>query len=146
MSNGKIDIVAPQKEVIAYGDAFDTRKRRFGSGSNFKKSEVGGAAANVDDEHVMSAGLRKVGRYGDCVTATFQPPVKRGLRFFQQTDVVGKIGLARSVQGEPLRRCVKRGRNGDRNLLVIEWQSLSGKPGVPRRAQVSKEERGSANR
>src|SRR5580692_8362696 len=138
MSNGKINIVAPRKEVIAYGDAFDTRKRRLGLGSNFKKSEVGGAAANVDHEHVLSAGIRKVWRYGDCVTATFQPPVKRGLRFFQQTNVVGKTGLARGIQCEPLRRCVKRGRNGYRNLLVIESQSLSGKPGVPRRAQVLK--------
>src|ERR1700722_11397980 len=145
MSNGKIDIVPSQKEVIADGDSFDPRKRSFGAWSDLEKSEVGGAAADIDDQDLVDARGSQLFRYRGLSDSLFQPPIKCRLRFFQQTDVFGKAGIVCSVQSELLRRGVKRGRNRNRNFLIVERQSLTGKPCVPSGAQIFEQQGRSTN-
>src|SRR5580704_7727050 len=97
MGNRKIDVVASQEEVIAHGDSLDPRKQRFGPGGYFKKSEIGCATSNVDDQNVVNARRREFFRPGARSDPFFQPPIKCRLRLFQQTDTFWKTSLARCL-------------------------------------------------
>ena len=83
--------------MITYSQAFNARKRGLGAGGDLKKSEVGGAASNIDHQDMLKGSSGKQFCLSILSCLTLEPPVKSGLRFFQQADACGKTRLIRSV-------------------------------------------------
>ena len=142
MGDGEIDVVAAEQKVIADGDAADGGKRRAGLAGDFKEGEVGGAAADVDDED-GSAVFGELGPESGGVGVGFEPAVEGGLGFFEKADVFGESGFGGGVEREALGDGVERGGDGDGDFLGVEWGI--GEAGVPCAAEVVEEEGGGAD-
>ena len=93
------------------------------------QAQVGGAAADVADQHQP----RVRQRLGERVAVAEQPVVERSLRLFEQAQR-RQAGVARGLERQRARRVVERGRHRQHQLLVFE-QGLR-KAVVPGRAQV----------
>jgi hypothetical protein len=77
----KVDIVASEKKMIADRNSLDVWEGRSGLAANLEQTEVGRAAADVDNDDVMCLAFRKLSpKLARCVVV-FQPAVKCGLRF-----------------------------------------------------------------
>ena len=120
MRDREIDIVASEKQMVADGDSLDVRNSCSGSGGDLKEREVGRATADVNNQDVTGVPVRASLPDVPLPVTVLQPPVKCGLWFLQKAHILGKTGLSRRVQREPLSHCVKGGRNGNRNFLFVE--------------------------
>ena len=135
--------------VPAFGNPLDPGITTALMSAQFEQAKIRSAAPNVDHQNMTRGGLRIWQRAPRIVVASLllQPPVERRLRLLEQTHMIGEAGLLRGSERQPLRRRVKGGGNGDRNVLGVEREvgALPCKPGVPRRAKMGKYERRRVN-
>ena len=57
VGDGKIDIVAAEQDMLAHRHAPDVWHRALLVQAKFKKAEIRGAAADIDDQHVPQTGI-----------------------------------------------------------------------------------------
>ena len=149
MGDCKIDVIAPEQDVVADGNPGDPGVPAAFILAELKQAEIRSAAPDVDHQNVAYAGLRiwqRAPRIG-AVGLLLQPAVERRLRLLEQTHVIGEAGLLGGGKRQPLCRRVKGSRNGDCNVLGVERETraLPCKAGVPCRAKMSKNERRCVN-
>ena len=89
MSEGEIDIIAAQQNVFTHRQAFELKLA--GLRGNGNEGEVGGAAADIDDEDQIAF----VYAFAPVFMA-FEPCVEGRLRLFQHGDVAIARGFGRS--------------------------------------------------
>src|SRR5271166_6029245 len=108
--------------------------------AEFEETEIGSAAPDVDHQNMARGGLRTPHSAPRVAAAglLLKPTVERRLWLLDETHVIGEVGLLRGGERQPLRRSVKGGRNGDRNVLGVECEvgALPRVPGVPCRAKM----------
>ncbi len=131
--------------MVADRDPLD---RRCGAGiaaTQLEQAEIRGAAADVDNQHVMDLGIG-IGQPAPQVpgrAVLLQPAVEGGLRLLEQPHRRREPSLLCRLQGQPLGGGVERRRDGDGDLLGIEPKlgAGPGEPVVPRPAQRVEDQR-----
>ena len=144
MRDCEIDIVAPEKDVVADGDPLDRGIAALVPGE-LEQAEIRRAAPDVDHQNMARRALRTWQGAPRIAAAglLLQPPVERRLRLLEQAHMIGEAGLLGGGERQPLRRRVERGWDGDRNVLGVELElgPLPCKPRVPCRAEMGENER-----
>ncbi len=108
-----VHVVAAEHQVIADRDAL--HRRSFRQRLDLNEGEVGRASADVDDEHAAMA----FERLGERVAVARREVVERGLRLFDQREVLQPRGARRRDRERP-RDLIERGRDGDDDFLVCQ--------------------------
>src|SRR5260221_11307264 len=122
--------------MVTDGDSFNVWEGCSALPVDLEKAEIGGAATDINDYEMMGAALRKLGPNLRRCAMLLEPPVKCGLRFFQQADVSGKASFACGVHGRPLGASIEGPRNSDGNFLGVESVAFTGELRFPRGPQV----------
>ena len=131
MRQGKVDVVAAEHEVVAHGDAAESRPGQ--SLDHGDQTEVGRAAADVADQDQLAGTHLAL----PAVLVRDDPAIKRRLRLFEQRDR-GQIGLLGGLECQLPSRLVERGRHGQYNLLLFQppRRVILGKVVIPGVADV----------
>ena len=111
----EIHVVAAEQDVIANRDALEREVAVVLADEN--QAEVGGAAADVAHQHEVADAKLPPPR----VAGAVDPGVARGLRLFEQRDVL-QPGRFRGAQRQLARVLVERRRHGEEHLLPVERQ------------------------
>ena len=127
MREREVHVVAAEHQMIADADTRELRLAVFHA--YFDQRQVGGAAADVADQH--EARVRQF--VGKPLAMMEQPVVERRLRLFKQPQR-RQPGHARRFDGQRPRAFVERG--GDREHHVLLFERRVGKALIPRRAHV----------
>ncbi len=136
VGESQIQVVATEEQVVADGDSFEVGEGGiFGGGGNLEEAQVGRAAPDIHDE---DEGVW-FGFAFDCeerFPVFFHPGVERGLGFFEEDDRFLDSSQGGSIESKLLGGRVKRGRDGDGNLLVAEGgRGVCGIPSGSQRAE-----------
>ena len=134
----EVHVVAAQQQVIADGDALEHRRLVVGH-LRADQRQVGGAAADVDDQHQRNAGELA----GDALPMDARPVVEGGLRLFEEQEA-GQPCFLRCPQGQRAGGFIKRRRHGDDQVLLRELCLGMGR--VPGSAQVREDARARRHR
>ena len=113
----EIEIVAAKEQVLADGDPFEGQLFVLDAGAN--EAEVGGAAADVDDEDegVPGEALRQL------PAVRRDPRVERGERLFEQRQPLEASRL-RGFDRQLAGFFVERRRHGQHDLLLFEPRGI----------------------
>src|SRR5258707_610082 len=122
--------------MVADGDSSNVREGCSALPVDLEKAEIGSPATDVNDYEMTGAALRELGPNLRRCAMLLEPPVKCGLRFFQQADVSGKASFACGVHGKPLGDSIEGRRNSDAISLGVERGSSTGNLRSRRGAQV----------
>src|SRR6516164_4896768 len=124
VGDGKVDIVAAEQVVIAHGDAPDVGNRGLVAQAQFENAEIRGAATDIDDQHMPQPRIALVGPLPQLSRfVTFEPAIKRSLRLFEQSHIVGEACFFGGGNRQPLCRRIEGSGNRNRDLLIIERTS-----------------------
>src|SRR5260221_5842320 len=132
--------------MVADGDSSNVREGCSALPVDLEKAEIGSPATDTNDYEMTGAALRELSPNLRRCAMLLEPPVKCGLRFFQQADVSGKASFACGVHGKPLGDSIEGRRNSDGNFLGVESVSFTGELRFPRAAQVLEQKRGRPQR
>ena len=113
----EIHVVAAEQDVLADGHALE-RQVAVALGDR-NQAEVGGAAADVADEHEIADLDAAAPRVAERV----EPGVEGGLGFFEQRHVA-QAGALRRPERQLARLLVERGRHGQQDVLLRQRQRL----------------------
>ena len=128
-----VHVVAAEQQVVADGDALEPEAVAVGAARD--QREVGGAAADVDDQDMRSPPSSRF----PAPLVRGEPGVERGLRLLEQRRAPARPGFARRRDGELARHLVERRRHGEHDVLLGE--RLVGMRRVPHGAEVREEAR-----
>ncbi len=131
VGQGQVHVVAAQEDVLADGQPREDQVARFILDGD--QGEVGRSAADVADQDDI-AGLHLL---APVLALAGEPGVKRGLRLFEQGDVL-EAGLGGRLDRQLARDGVERGGDGQEDFLVLEplGRRLAGDSRVPGIAKV----------
>src|SRR5260370_1922118 len=132
----EIDVVAAKKQMVPHCDSFNIRRHRSASTSDLEKAEIGGTAADINDEYMISAIAGNLLPEPVRTPMLLQPIVKCCLSFLQQADSSWKTSLRRGVQSKSLCGCIERCWNRGMNLLFVNTGALVGELRIPTGAKV----------
>src|SRR5260370_8412081 len=121
--------------MVADGDSSNVREGCSALPVDLEKAEIGSPATDINDYEMTGAALRELSPNLRRCAMLLEPPVKCGLRFFQQADVSGKATFACGVHGKPLGDSIEGRRNSDGNFLAVESVSFTGELHSPRGPQ-----------
>ena len=124
LGEGEVHVVAAEQQVVADGLAEEAELAVLLD--RLDQAEVGGAAADVDDETEIAGPdasriLMRMAR---------EPAIKCRLRFFEEGEV-DEAGLASGIDGERAGHVVERRGDGEDDLLLLHRRRrMTGVPGV----------------
>jgi hypothetical protein len=135
MGEGEVEVVSSEQNVLADRDPAQVRRCALRLRLDREETEVGGAATEVDHQHV-SGPVRDWIRVAQMARSRaahlgFPPGVEGSLRFLQQQRAGGKPGGGGGFEGELLGHRVERSRHGHGHFLVREGRiGMRGVPGI----------------